>query len=53
MVLKGPRVRVLKGGNGLLCFFPSDSSCQLDVLGHNCHPLCVYGAKVRVFKETY
>ena len=52
VVLKGPRVCVLRG-EVVLCFFPSDSSCQLDVLGHDCHLLCVYGTKVRVFKETY
>ena len=51
MVLKGLRVHVW--GGVVLCLFSSDSSCQLDVLGHDCYLLCVYGAKVCVFKETH
>ena len=31
--------------------FSSQSLSQLDIFWHDCHPLCVYGAKVGVFKD--
>ena len=35
-----------------LCSLSSDSSCQLDVFGHNGDPLCVDGAEIGVFEEA-
>ena len=35
-----------------LCTLSSDSSCQLDVFGHNGDPLCVNGAEIGVFEEA-
>ena len=33
--------------------FSSDTPGQLDVLWHDCHPLCVDGTQVGVFKESH
>ena len=33
--------------------FSSDTPGQLDVLWHDCHPLCMDGTQVGVFKESH
>lgn len=35
-----------------LCPFSSDSSGQLNVLGHNCDPFGVNGTQVGIFKQA-
>ena len=40
------------GGSAHLGSLPSDTACQLDVLGHDGHTLGVDGAQVGVLKQT-
>jgi len=35
-----------------LCTFTTDTTCELNVLGHNGHTLGVNGAQVCIFEET-
>ena len=39
--------------NKNLCSFSTNSSCQLDILGHNGHSLCMNSTQVSVFKKSY
>ena len=50
MVLKGPGVCVFGGLVGLSPL-SSQSLSQLDIFRHDCHPLCVYSAKIGVFED--
>ena len=49
-LLKEPVFCCLLGPD--LSSFTTDSSCKLDVFGHDGHSLGVDGAQVRVFKQT-
>ena len=51
LVLK--RTEMFVCGSGTLRSLPSDSSGQLDVLGHDGDSLCMDGAQVGVFEQPY